>query len=237
MRSDLIAAGMVRSWLDTHAPHLVNGWSFEFTDELQGFVNRVKTMVADIDAQFVTQAAVPRTAITHWNLSDVVVLGGGMPSPFSPRPHEVRYYTDINPAVVDEVGQMGYPTRQVDVRSLDDLKTLDGANTALAIGLFHFLDDAAAHQTLRNLLDAGFERFVYNNMNFNVSDELVATWGKLGFVLYRREPDGMRAILPDGWKMEQAVSASDFLAHNPDLGEKLSQLTSLHNIYLLERNQ
>ncbi len=236
MRSDLIAAGMVRSWLDANAPHLIEDWSFDMTDELYGFINRVKTMVADIDAQFVTQAAVPRTAISHWNLSDVAVLGGGMPSPFSPRPHEVRYYTDINPVVVDEVGRMGYPTRQVDVRNLDDLKSLEGASTALAIGLFHFLDDVAARQTLSNLLEAGFERFVFNNMNMNVTDELVETWGKLGFVLYRREPDDLRVLLPDGWQMQHAISVSDFLVHNPDLGEKLSQLTDLHNIYMLKRD-
>lgn len=235
MRSDLIAAAMVHSWLTNHAPHMIDGWSFEVAEDLQGFVSRVKGMVPDIDAQFVTQAAVPRTAISHWNLSDVAVLGGGMPSPFSPRPHEVVHYTDINPAVVEEVGQMGYPTRQVDVRSLDDLKTLQGAKTALAIGLFHFLDDEAARTTLQNLLEAGFERFVFNNMNYNVSDDLVATWGKLGFNLQRREPDHVRAVMPEGWQMKHAVISSDFLANNPDLGQKLSELTSLHYVYLLER--
>jgi hypothetical protein len=236
MRSDLIAAGMVRSWLDANAPHMTEDWSLEITEDIQGFIDRIKMLVADIDAQFVTQAAVPRTAITLWNLSDVAVLGGGTPNPFSPRADEVLYYTDINPLVVEEVGALGYPTRQVDVRNLDDLKTLNGAKAGLAVGLFHFLDNIAAQQTLTNLLNAGFERIVFNNMNLNVSDELLENWGKLGFVLHRREPDDIRAILPDGWKLQHAISISDFLVHNPDLGDKLSQLTDLHYIYLLEKN-
>jgi hypothetical protein len=236
MRSDLIAAGMVRSWLEANAPHMTESWSFEITEEIQGFINRVKMLLPDVDAQFVSQAAVPRTAITHWNLTDVAVLGGGMASPLSPHPHEALYYTDINPAVVEEVGELGYNTRQVDARSLDDLKTLVGAKTALAIGLIHFLDDAAARQTFANLLDAGFERVVFNNMNNNVSDELAGNWHKLGFVLYRREPEDIRALLPSGWTMQEAVIASEFLSHNPDMGDKLSRLIDLHHVYLLERD-
>jgi hypothetical protein len=36
--------------------------------------------------------------------------------------------------------------------------------------------------------------------------------------------------------MQQAVSASVFLAYNPDMGDKLSQLIDLHHVYLLEKD-
>jgi hypothetical protein len=235
MRSDLIAAGMVRTWLDSNAPHLVNGWAFEMTEDIQGFVNRVKTILADIDGQFVTQAAIPKTALAYWNLQHVAVLGGGMPSPFSPDPHQVVYFTDFNPDVVSEVAQLGYPARQVDVRNLEDLKQLEGATTAMAIGLFHLLNDEAVRQMLQNLLDAGFEQTVFNNMNYNVSQDLVESWGKLGYSLQRRTPDDIRALMPAGWHVTDAISVPDFLVHNPDLGDKLSKLANLHYIYRIVR--
>lgn len=237
MRSDLIAAGMVRSWLQVHAPHMLNGWNFEMTEEISGFVGRIKSILDDIDAQFVTQAALPRTALAYWNLEDVAVLGGGTPSPLAPEPDQVRYYTDINPVVVDEVAQLGYETRTVDIRNPDDLNTLSGARAALAIGLFHFLDEDAGRQALQNLYDTGFEQVVFNNMNRNVSHDLVENWAKLGYVLHRREPDEVQALMPAGWQMDEAIKVSDFLKHNPDLGQRLSETATsdLHYVYLLSR--
>jgi hypothetical protein len=236
MRSDLIAAAMIRTWLDNNAPHMINGWDFQMTDDLAGFVTRLKTLMSDIDAQFVAQAAIARTAIEHWKIEHVAVLGGGMPTPLAPRPEQVRYFTDSHPEVVAEVQQMGYPAVQVDVRDPQQLKQLDGAQVAIATGLFHFLNDETVTGLLTALLDSPFQQIIFNNMNRNVTDVVLENWTRLGYTLYRRNPEEMNALLPPDWRMASATSVPEFLSHNPDLGVELSRLNNWNDIYRITRD-
>src|SRR5258705_12597596 len=129
MRSDLIAAGMIQRWLLTNAPELLDGWGFECPEDLASFLERANSIMPGIDAQFTSQAAVARTAIELWNLKDVVLLGGGMPTPLTPKPEQILYYTDLSPEVVSKVREMGYNTRAADVTNVDHLGTLSAAKT------------------------------------------------------------------------------------------------------------
>ncbi|MBZ0298539.1 MAG: hypothetical protein K8J31_02310 [Anaerolineae bacterium] len=237
MRSDLIAAGMIRSWLDTHAPEVAQDWAFQPDEELNGFVKRIKSVMAEIDAQFVSQAAIARTAIEHWRLRDVAILGGGTPSPLSPRPDQALYFTDANPAVIDEVSKLGYSVRRVDIQNLSDLRLLTGARTAIATGLFHFLDDEAAWGTFENLYQAGFEQVIFNNMNKNVPDDLAANWAKMGHTPYRRDPQDIQVLLPDHWELMEAINAPRFLSYNRQLGDAFSKLADINTVYRIIRRQ
>ncbi len=232
MRSDLISSGLIMHWLSRHAPHLVDGWNFQVTDELNGFLTRVLSVWSDMDAQMTSQGAIPTTAIELWNLRDIAMFGGGRPTPLTPRPDQILYYTDINPEVVEEVAGLGYNTRKVDVKQVDDLKQLNGASTAIATGLFHFLNDDAVHLVMRNFTEVGFRTVVFNNMNTEVSDELISNWTKLGMVLHRRSPEDMAALMPADWYFEAALDTEGFFAHHRELGPIFSQLTNLNYIYL-----
>jgi hypothetical protein len=145
------------------------------------------------------------------------------------------YFTDVNPEVVAEIERVGYTARCADVRNVEDLKQLTGARTAIATGLFHFLDDDAARQVFANLAEAGFRGFVFNNMNTSVSEELKANWTKLGYRFYPREPEHIPPLLSDGWQIEQSLSMRDFFQHNAEVGTHLVQLENLHNIFLVVR--
>lgn len=236
MRSDLIAAGMIHRWLSAHAPDLIDGWGFVRTDELNGFLERVNGIMPGIDAQFASQGAVARTAIELWGLKDVVLLGGGMPTPLTPKPEQIRYYTDLSPEVMNEVSHMGFNTRVADVKKVDDLKTLTGAQTALATGLFHFLDDEAASQVLTNLAEAGFHTLVFNNMGTNVPEDLLVNWTKLGYKLIARAPEDVPRILRSGWRIVDSLTMPQFFQHNQQIGPKLIQLDSIYHVFRLVRD-
>ena len=236
MRSDLIAAGMIHRWLSANASELLDGWGFERSEELDGFLERVNGIMPGIDAQFTSQGAVARTAIELWNLQDVVLLGGGMPTPLTPKPPQILYYTDLSPEVVNEVGQMGYNTRVADVKNIEDLKNLTTARTALATGLFHFLDDETAGLVLDNLAEAGFHTLVFNNMGTNIPEDLIVNWTKLGYKLIARAPEDVPRILRSGWRMNDILTMPEFFRHNQQIGPKLMELSSIYHVYRLVRD-
>jgi hypothetical protein len=127
LRSDLIIAGAVWYWLSEHAPHLNETWDFEPDDELKTFVSRILNTFDFIGAQFTAgQSAIAATAIDRWNLRDVVLLGGGFPTPLTPKPSQILYYSDVNSEVGEEVARLGYSACKVDVMQADDLKQLKG---------------------------------------------------------------------------------------------------------------
>ncbi|MEZ4671172.1 MAG: hypothetical protein R3E39_24975 [Anaerolineae bacterium] len=236
MRSDLIAAGMIHRWLSANAPELIDGWAFECPDDLNVFLERANTIMPGIDAQFTSQGSVARTAIELWDLKDVVLLGGGMPTPLTPKPEQVRYYTDLSHEVVNEVGQMGYNTQVADVKKVDDLKALGGAQAAVATGLFHFLEDDAVGLVLDNLAQAGFHTLVFNNMGTNIPEDLIVNWTKLGYKLIAREPEDVPRTLRSGWRVQDALTMPRFFASNQQLGPKLVQLDNIYYIYRLVRD-
>jgi hypothetical protein len=236
MRSDLIIAGAVWYWLSEHAPHLVENWDFQPDDELKAFVTRILSTFGFIGAQFTGQSAIAATAIQQWNLRDIALLGGGYPTPLTPTPDQILYYTDINPQVSAEVAQLGYNTCKVDVTQVDDLKQLKGASTAIATGLFHFLSDAAMQQVMRNFAEAGLRTVVINHINPGVPDALIQNWTRMGFTVYKRRPDEVTALMPEDWQIEAAQTARDLLIHHPALGQKFAQLEELSDIYLVRRS-
>src|SRR5688572_20377832 len=115
MRSDLIAAGMVHHWLEGHAPDLLERWDFEQTDDLQTFIGRILGGFPGLDAQFAGQSSTAAIAIDLWKLRRVALFGAGLPTPLSPAPSQIAYYTDMNPTVVDEAAASGYAARRIDV--------------------------------------------------------------------------------------------------------------------------
>jgi hypothetical protein len=235
MRSDLIAAAMVRKWLSANAPSLIQNWLFEGDAELDGFIERVTGLFPDIDAQFASQGAVAKTAIELWKMHHVALLGGGSPTPLTPRPDQLMYYTDLSAEVVAEVAQAGYNTRVVDVKNVDDLKQLTGATGAIATGLFHFLDEDAAREMLNNLVTAGFQTVIFNNMGTNVSPELQANWTKLGYRMFARTPADVAELLSGQWKLDQALTMPQFFQHNHEIGPKLVIMDNIYYIYKLVR--
>jgi hypothetical protein len=236
MRSDLIAANMIRHWLLNNAPQLLDGWAFQGGPELDGFVAKIKTIDPDIDAQFASQGAIARTAIELWNLKDVAVLGGGSPTPLSPLPEQVRYFTDVSVEAVAESAAAGYTTECVDVKNVDDLKKLTGASTAVSTGLFHFLPVEAATQVFENLAQAGFNALAFNCMDISVGEDLLSNWSKLGYILYPRTMDDVRGFLPPGWHLDQALNAPDFFKNHHVIWEKFLELKNMQNMYLAVRD-
>ncbi len=236
MRSDLIAANMIRHWLLNNAPELLDGWAFRGGPELDGFVAKIKTIDPDIDAQFASQGAIARTAIELWDLKDVAVLGGGSPTPLSPLPEQVRYFTDLSPEAVAESAEIGYPTACVDVKSVNDLKKLTGATTAVSTGLFHFLPAEAARLVLENLGQAGFKRLAFNCMDISVGDDLLSNWSKLGYILYPRSIEDVREFLPPDWHLEKAMNAHDFFKNHHVIWEKFLEIKNMHNMFLAVRD-
>ena len=237
MRSDLIASGMVRNWLSEAAPEMVADWAFPHDEELEVFLARVIGAFPYIPAQFASQGALARTAIEMWHLQRVALVGGGNPTPLTPKPEQVMYYTDLNPAVVTEVGTLGYNTCVADVKKLDDLKALEGADTAIATGLFHFLEDDAAIQVIENFAHAGFRTLVFNNMDENVDEALKANWGRMGFKLIARSADDMKAIVPPGWRIKHLLASSEFYKHgsHSNLGAKFAAMDNIYYICMLIR--
>ncbi len=235
MRSDLIIAGVVWYWLSEHAPHLIENWEFEPDDELKAFVTRILSTFSFIGAQFTSQSALAATAIHQWNLRDIALLGGGYPTPLTPKPAQILYYTDINPEVGEEVARLGYNACKVDVMQVDDVKQLKGASTAIATGLFHFLSDTAVQQVMQNFTEADFRTVVLNHINPGVPDALIQNWTRMGFTVYKRHREEVTALMPQEWQIEAALTARDLMIHHPALGSKFSQLEELSDIYLVRR--
>lgn len=236
MRSDLIAANMIRHWLLANAPHLLDGWAFQGDAELDGFVARVKAIYDDIEAQFAGQVAVAQTAIELWNLKNVAVLGGGAPTPLSPRSDQVRYFTDKSEDAVAESTRAGYNAKCVDVMNVDDLRTLTGADTAVATGLLHFLPREAAPQVFIGLAEAGFKRLAFNHMDSRISSDILDNWSKLGYTFYPRSPEEVGELLAPGWHLEHALSIHDFFKNHHIIWEKFLEMDNLFNIYLAVRD-
>ena len=231
-RTDLIAAWLVKQWLQQHAPDVAANWTLEVDEAVKQFAARVKGMYQDMDAVFASQTALAATAIRLWNLQEVVLLGGGAPTPLSPKPEQIRLFTDVNPAVLEDAKAAGYPTAQVDVHHPDDLTRLAGAKSAIATGLFHFLPNEGIQKVLNNIASVGIHTVVFNNVA-PTAKPLMDQWTKLGFQMYARTIEEMKAIIPPGWELQEYQYQADFIKHHPLLGEKLAQQQSLYHVYLV----
>ena len=238
-RSDLLGARMMWEWVSTHAPHLIDGWKVETDDFMTAFIRRVVDFYPPMPRVFATQAPIASNAIDRWGLTNVVLLGGGTPTPFSPRPGQIRYYTDASAAVVAEARAAGYRAEVVDIRNPADLRKVPDATTAVATGLFHFLSDDAARGVLRMFLGVGLKTFVFNNMRFVEVHETgtarsIDEWAKFGMQLYPRTIEQTRALISDIWNVEDAVGVLEFYQEHRDFGPLFAdESDNFSNIYLL----
>jgi hypothetical protein len=219
VRSDLISAYVLHKWFADNLAHVVDGWSVPVNEASRGAAERLMSMMPAFVLVFVTQAPIAKAAIERWGLTDVASLGAGTPTPVSPRPDQVRYYTDANPGAVAEAKQAGYNAMLVDVRNPDDLKKLEGATTLIATGLMHFLPDEAARAMFANIARLGFESFVFNNANplddGFPHEELVGTnnvvdqYSKMGMKLHFRSPQEVEALAQGYLQIQHATAIPD----------------------------
>jgi hypothetical protein len=201
-------------------PHLINGWSLTVNDATKAVAERSRVLFPAVELVFVGQAAIAKTAIERWDLTDVAYLAAGTPTPLSPRPDQLRYYTDGNADAVEEAAQAGYNAQHVDVRNLNDLKKLDGATTLIATGLIPFLPDLAARAMFANLAHMGFQTLIFNSSNPIVdavkSEEVHGTqtiadqYAKLGLQLHFRTPDQVGELVNGCWHLKDVSPVSEF---------------------------
>ena len=230
MRTDLITAFAIHQWLQEVEPDLAAQWPLEVDNQIKGIVQQVQNFVPDFAPQIAAQHAVAKTVIEHWGLTDVALFSGGTPSPLSPDPDQLRFYSDISPEVVAEAAAAGYKAKQVDVTKVDDLKKLDGATTAIATGLVLFLPDPAIKKLFNNLEDADFDTFVFNQVRAGEAGGAADLYAKMGITLYTRDRSDIESLIPEGWSFEMIQPMSDLLRQAP-LGAHFAGLVNRADVY------
>jgi len=236
MRTDLVSAWMIHGWLQQNAPDIA--WQLTVDDQVKGVVGHFTGLMPDAPLAVTGQHLLARTVINAWNLTNVALLGGGTPSPLSPRPEQLVYYTDGNPEVVAEAVSAGYNAVQVNVTSADDMKKVAGATTAIATGLFHFLPDAAAIMVFNNLSGAGLQMVVFNHGNLGGGEggaSVREQYSKLGVNLFPRSRDQVEALIPSDWRVERFHPQAEVLEDEPLIARHLAGAENVTDVYLVVR--
>ncbi len=237
MRSDHISAWLLKQWMQSHAPHLIDGWDFDPEPVIKEMAAKVDAVIPAAGAGFTSQNVLARTAIERWGLQDVALVGGGMPTPLSPTPQQVALYTDASEAVIADAAALGYNALKVDVSSAEDVAKLRGARTVIATGLIHFLPDEAITTLFERLDTAGVTTVFFNTGNRTMTAELTALYAKLGYKLNWRDPEEIADLLPAGWAVTEVHNAVDVLALIPEIGPLLADQPPHNNFYRVERAQ
>lgn len=214
-RSDLLRATLARNWYAETEPALVAGWqpaANVFTTQLAA---HAQVHLPELAYLFAAEAPMARQMIERWRLRDVLLLGAGLPTPLSPLPQQVMHYADSSPDVVDEAVKAGYTAHVADVRSPEDLVLLADADSAVAVGLLHFLSDALVSALLNGLGRVGFQRLAFDQVTRSEAATLAAHWSQLGIALYPRTPDEVAALLQPLWCVTQVQPLSAFYAGHP----------------------
>lgn len=222
-------------WLQGHAPHLAHNWKLEVSDEVKNFAERSKVMIPSGPIQVLGQHMVASTVIERWGLNKVAILAGGTPTPLSPKPGQILYFTDANPEAVAEAQAAGYNALRVNVVSADDLKQLNGAKTAIATGLFHFLPDAAVQSLFHNLSEAGFETIIFTQGTKAANPEFAEGYAKFGVKVILRYVDDIRRLLPDNWRIDEVSPTSELLQHVREIGPYFAQMPHIIDLYRVVR--
>ena len=236
MRTDLITAWYIYEWVEQNFPDIAADWSFEIEDQIKAMAGKVNEMVPGARETAVGQHMVPRIVIDQWSLTDITLFAGGTPTPLSPAPRHVSYFTDANEEAVAEAEKAGYRSRKVDITQLDDLKHLNGSTTGIATGLFHFLPDAAVRQVFANLAEAGYQQMVLTQGTPVAGTEVIDQYKKLGANLHLRYAEQLQAVIPDDWQVEQADPLETVIRNDPDLGSHLTNLPKLLDVFRVVRN-
>jgi hypothetical protein len=234
MRTDLVSAYLIHEWLEEYLPEMAAEWQLEVDDQVKRIAQMMKDTVSNAKLHFTVQHLVAKAVIEDWDLKDVVLLGGGTPTPLAPKPDQLLYWTDKDPDAVAEAAASGYNSRQVDVRQVDQLSQLPGARTAIALGLMHFLPDPAVPAFLNNLSAAGFEVAVFNQGNRNEADDLATTqdeYKKLGAELFVRNSDELIALMPDNWHVEIVIPIAEAVRSRAEINNHLANLPHRFDVY------
>jgi hypothetical protein len=238
MRTDLATAKLIQEWLVEHMPELADSWHFEVDDVVEKTVQVMRTTIADINSILVAQNLVARVAIEYWNLRDVAVLSGGSPTPLSPKPDQVRYWTDTSAEVVAEAASVGYNTLQVDVMNIEHLMQLHGATSAISTGLFHFLPDTVVPKMFNELTHTEIRTFVFTHGNTNVGERLDATveqYEKLGVNVFLRSLRQLLPLIPTDWRVDLVIPAPEALKLLPEMRDHADSMPRWIDVYMATR--
>lgn len=232
MRTDHVSALLIHEWLVENAPDLAAQWKFRVDDErVKGVVQMLKQLIPGAILEAATQHYLARLAIGLWNLTDVALLGAGLPTPLSPRPDQLRYFTDLSPDAVAEAAAMGYNALQVNAADPEHLKQLNGATTAVAAGLFALLSDEATKMVFDGLASAGFHTLIFNQTNPEMDYEVTRNYAKLGIKGYPRSVEQVKAVIPENWKVELAVPLREIMIQDVRFGARFAKLSRVNDVY------
>lgn len=235
MRTDHISAWLVKRWLYENAPELAHSWDFDPDEQVKTFAARIESIIPRVQAIFTSQNILARTAIEMWDLQNVALLAGGVPTPLSPRPTQLRYYSDGNTAAVEDARAAGYNAILVDVTDTLSVQQLEGAKSAVATGLFHFLPDEPAARIFHGLDQRGIHTIAFSHGTPDIDAEAMDQYAKLGIKMITRGHNQIQAILPAKWKIDYQEDMIDYMRHAGEIGAKLADTPRMTNFYKVSR--
>jgi len=231
VRTDHVSAWLIKQWLQENAPELAAAWDFQPDDQIIAFAAKIELLLSNVRPNFTGQNILAKTAIEMWNLQDVALLAGGAPTPLSPRPDHLLYYTDGNAEAVEEARRAGYHALHVNVTDSGGIAQLKGAKNAIATGLFHFLPDAVMVSVLSTLDQHGFESVSFSHGTPEAAGGLIEQYEKLGIQIFLRDWEQTQALLPPGWQIDYRASGRDYMRNAGEIGAKLAETPSVFDFY------
>lgn len=237
MRTDHVTAWLIKLWLEDHFPQLAEHWNLTVSDQVKGFAQKIETIIPRVRWIFVSQNILAHTAIEMWNLENVVLLAGGTPTPLTPSPERLLYFTDANPEAVAEAEEAGYTAAKVDVTSGQDFTQLEGAESLIATGLLHFLPDSTAQSLFQQLDHASFHTFAFSQATPEADREAIEQYQKLGIDFYVRSEDELRALLPPGWEINYRERVVDVMQQAGEVGAQLADTPHMVDFYKISREE
>lgn len=214
-RVEVFSVLMARGWYAQAAPALVSGWALDADARMEQMAAHVQVIAPSLAELFAVQVAAPRAMIERWRLENVLLLGGGLPTPFSPAAGQVTYYTDSSAATIVEAAAAGYPAYLVDARNAEELTLVADAETAVSANLLHFLPDDHVWSLLDYMARVGFHEVAF--LHPCPLARVDNPWGHLGLRAYARTREQLEMLLPMPWRLAAAVTTGALFAGTPEL--------------------
>ncbi|MBI1258380.1 MAG: hypothetical protein GC204_12990 [Chloroflexi bacterium] len=231
MRTDHVTAWLIKAWLQDNVPDLAKGWNLQVDPQILPFAAKIESIIPQVRMIFTCQNILAKTAIELWDLKEVALLAGGGPTPLSPRPDQVLYYSDGSLEVVEEARAAGYNVRHVNVTETGSLQQLVGAKSAIATGLFHFLPDEIARSTFAAVDQQGFQVFAFSHNTLGTDQDAMQQYENLGIRMFMRDLEDIQALLPPRWQIDFCEPIGDFVRYAGDVGAKLANTPHMVNFY------
>ena len=236
MRTDLITAKLIYGLLEEHAPQVAAAWAIEFSEQVASVASQVKKIVPGSDLVALAQHVLAKTVIESWDLKNVALIAAGTPTPLSPKPDQILYFTDANEEAVADAQKAGYKAIKVDATDSDDLKKLTTASTAVMTGLCHFLPDELVKQVFNGLATGGFDRAILTQLNSQTGQEGVEQYSKLGVNLFLRDKDEFGSLIPADWEITHHLPLREALNNHSEFGLIFDNLTVMLDVYEISKN-